>query len=554
MQSDVLAIGAPSRGAADGSFIDLVSLTVDGTTGDVVTATQSVYSQYATLGLTLSLSSDATYLAAYYTADQLVVFHPVLSPARASMEYDTATDSDLLVLYPSAFYADSIQLSLPYLLVSGVMADSGAAVVPTLLVYEGTGWPSTVTAWTLTSTLSLSAAVAGLSFGYPARLLPVAASVLADSTAVTAVGCPPQQTVYVTHTSSTSIGALQNDPSASGLNNFGASVAVSADGETVFVLATEGMLVFSAASLLKSNTSAAVNAVELAESILPNRQQHAELTYSSYSSLAVTSNVTLVLPSTASEPLLIPFVSSSLAFDSAHNDFVPCPAGSYRSLNAPTSLSPCLFCPVGTYSSAHGSTSCTNCTEEEYCPAGSTHPYTTDTITESPESTIPEFETESFEESFEDLLINGIFSPTTVPMIIAFIIAGVTLIAVFLYVVIVKSRQYVLKVLKLYRFALMPNEEEEREKELEVKTLLDELLDEREQHAPRCPHAVVPAGHNRQPSAPGGAVAHHGEHHSAAAASLERRGSTRSPEGELATARRHEEQRVIEDTKMQVRP
>ena len=515
LQADVLAIGAPSRGFNDGSFIDLIPLSVTAS-GSIDTANhQSLYSPTSpTLGLTLSLSSDATYLAAYYDADQLVVFHPVLIPARSQPQYNTAQpDADLLVPYPAAFYVDSMQLSLPYLLVSGVMADSGAAMQPTVLVYEGIGWPGTVTAWMLqpTSPITLSAAAAGLVLGYPARSLPVAASVV-DGTAVIAVGCPSQQTVYTTQSSSAIVGALESDPTSSFLTTFGTAVAVSNDGKTTFVLATEGMLVFSTASLLTSNASEAVNVVDVAESILPNRQQHSGSTYSSYSSLAVSNNVTLVLPTTSTTPLLVPFVSASLTFDSTLDTFVACPAGSYRPATTTASLSPCLFCPVGAYSSTTGSSSCINCTADEYCPAGSTYPYDATDISEEPESTIPEFETESFEESFEDLLINGIFSPTTVPMIIAFVIAGVTLLTVVLYVLL--RREWLLRVLKLYRFALMPDEEEEREKELEVKNLLDELLDEREKHAPRCPHAIVPStptAHSRHPSAPGGA-AHHSQH------------------------------------------
>ena len=540
LQADVLAIGAPSRGTADGSFIDLVSLSID-RVGNIVTANQTIYSTEATLGLALSLSRDATYLASYYTADQLVVYHPVLG--RVAPQYNT-DDSDLLVPYPSAFYVDSMHLSLPYLLVTGVVADSGSAFVPTLLVYVGVGWPSTITTWALNATIALSEATTTLSLGYPSHSLPVAASVLVGGSAMVVVGSPSQQTVYITQTSSTAIGALESDPVASALTTFGTFVALSADGKTAFVLATEGMLVFSTTTLLESNASEAVDVIDVAESILPNRQQHSTASYSSYSSLAVSNNLTLVLPSSSSTPLLVPFVSASVTFDSALDVFVACSAGSYRPTTTTASLSPCLFCPVGTYSSSTGSSSCTECTDDEYCPAGSTYPYTQDAISETPESTIPEFETESFEENFEDLLVNGLFSPTTVPMIIAFALAGVTLVAVLLYMVWKGGRQWVLKVLKLYRYALMPDEEEEREKELEVKSLLDELLDEREKHAPRCPHAVAPA-HSRKPSS---------QHHNQPEHSVEHqpvRASIRSEAEQLAIARRHEEQRVIEDSKLQ---
>ena len=549
LEADVLVVGAPSRVVTDGSFIDLVSLSINAG-GDVVTANQTIYSTEATLGLTLSLSDDATYLAAYYDSDQLVVFHPVLSPARSQPQYNTAQDLDLLVPYPSAFYVDSMQFALPYLLVSGGLADSGAAMQPTLLVYEGIGWPGTVSAWSLTATITLSVVASNLPLGYPMRSLPIAATVLAGGNgAMVIVGCPSQQTAYVTQTSSAAIGALESDPVGSALTTFGTAVAMSADGKTAFVLATEGMLVFSTATLLASNATEAVNVVELAESILPNRQQHSGSTYSSYSSLAVSSNLTLVLPTSSTTPLLAPFVSASVTFDSTLDAFVACSAGSYRPATSSTSLSPCLFCPVGTYSSRTGSSSCTSCTEEEYCPAGSTYPYAADTITEVPEPTIPEFETESFEESFEDLLINGIFSPTTIPMIIAFALSGVTLIVVLLYVV--WRNQYVLKLLKLYRFALMPDEEEEREKELEVKSLLDELLDEREKHAPRCPHAVVlstPLDKERKPSIPRESSQHNHPDHEHDL--HERRGSARSAEEELAIAKRHGEQQVIEDSKV----
>ena len=325
---------------------------------------------------------------------------------------------------------------------------------------------------------------------------------------------------------------------------------MSADSKTVFVLGTEGMLVFSTTTLMASNASEAINAIDVAESILPNRQQHTGSSYDSYSSLAVNNNLTLVLPTAFTTPLLVPFVSASVTFDSTLDTFVACPAGSYRSSSTTASLLPCLFCPVGTYSPTPGSSSCMNCTAEEYCPAGSTYPYTQDDISEEPEATVPEFETESFEESFEDLLINGIFSPTTIPMIIAFVLAGVTLLAVVLYVVWRGGRKWVLMVLKLYRFALMPDEEEEREKEFELKSLMDEMLEEREKHAPRCPHAVVPQTpptHSRHPSAPDGAAR---QTHSEQADEHRRRHSTRSAEDELATARRHEEQKVIEDSKM----
>ena len=497
LQADVLAVGAPSRGATDASFIELVSLSLSAS-GSLVTASQSIYSSAPTLGLALSLSSDAQYLAAYYDADQLVVYHPVLDRSQPQL-----STGDVLVPYPSAFYVDSMQLSLPYLLVTGAEADAGAAMLPTLLVYEGVGWPGTITAWISNSTRTLSDSAAALPLSYPARALPVSASVLADNSAVVAVGCPSQQTVYVTRTSSTVVGALGNDPTNSALTSFGAAVALSADGQTAFVLAAEGMLVFSTEALLASNDTAVANAVAAAESVLPNRQQHLDAWYSSYSSLAVSNNLTLVLPSASTTPLLVPFVSASVAFDSATDTFIACPAGSYRPVTTTASLSPCLFCPVGTYSSTTGSSACTNCTDEEYCPAGSTYPYAADSISESPESTIPEFETESFEESFEDLLINGIFSPTTVPMLIAFVIAGVTLVAVVLYVAWKASRLVMGKVLGLYRFALMPDEEEEREKEMEVKWLVDELLEERDKKAPRCPHAVVPntPQRSRRPSA-----------------------------------------------------
>ena len=199
LQANVLAIGAPSRSGTDGSFIDLVSLSVDAS-GSIVTANQTIYSINATLGLTLSLSSDASYLAAYYDSEQLVVYHPVLD--RFDPQYNTASELDLLVPYPSAFYVDSILLSLPQLLVTGVMADSGFALIPTLLVYEGIGYPGNVTEWRWMFTQPLSAVAATVPLGYPARSLPLAASVLPGNSAMVAVGCSSQQTVYVTTTGS----------------------------------------------------------------------------------------------------------------------------------------------------------------------------------------------------------------------------------------------------------------------------------------------------------------------------------------------------------------
>ena len=572
LQSNLLIIGNPSSSPSSPSspspptpsFLDLLLLF--STPTSIAYTRQSIYSLTSPyLGLTFSLSPDALYLAAYYTPSSLLVLHPVW--ARASDQPDLS-GTDVLITLPPTFYADSVDLHPPWLSVTGFDL-IGVDALPTLLVYQAEYTAGVITTWTLNASLPLppvtpsSSGVSSFApLFLPAGALPVASSPGADAPII--VGAPSLSAVFLTSLPSLpALTSLQSSP-GTGADSLGLDVRLADDASTAYILASQGLLIFplptlSAFSSPPStlNTTGPVDVTGLAQSMAPNRlQTFPGEGLTTFVGVAVGANLTTVL-STDAAVFLLPSTASSMFYSNVGGGFVQCPAGSYRPASAVTSL-PCEFCAVGTYAPAPGSTSCLACTSDEYCPAGSTYPYPSSAISESPESSIPEFESESFSENFEDLLINGIFNPTTVPMMIAFIVAGVTGLSVVLYAVVVRLRPYVYRVLWLYSFALMPNEEEEKEKEEELKLVLNELLEEREKHAPRCPHAVAPrrsvSQHAHALHQSGGAehddspyMQHHSASeshaHAAAAAAADDAGDARLREVRAS-------QRVVEEAKM----
>ena len=502
LQSDLLVIGNPSSSphSSPTSFLDLLLLSSISPPSPSITYTlASIYSLNSPyLGLAFSLSPDAAYLAAYLDPSSLIVLHPVW--ARASDQ--PGLPSDVSISLPPTFYADSLDLHPPYLHVTGVNA-TGTLALPTLLVYTATYTAGEITSWTLAASLPLPLVTPATSplnsfppLYLPARALPVASSSAPDTAIV--VGAPSLSAVFLTSLPSLPPATSLQSASATGTDRFGLDVQLSDDGGTAYILAAQGLLMFPVPALNASSSSplaspAPVDVTLLAESMVPNRlQTFPGEGLTTFAGVAVTANLTTLL-STSTQLFLLPSTTSSLSYSNADSTFTPCPAGSYLpSSPTPTSL-PCQFCPVGTYTNTPGSTSCTPCdVASQYCPAGSVWPYTLASISEAPESSVPEFESESFSENFEDLLINGIFNPSTVPMVVAFVVAGVTGLCVALYAVVVRARPYVYRVLQLYSFALMPDEEEEKEKEEELKLVLNELLEQREKTMPRCPHAVAP--------------------------------------------------------------
>ena len=531
LQSDLLLIGNPSRDlSSSSSFIDLVLLS--SSSSAILTQTQTLYATSTPyLGLVFSLSDDADYLVAHYTADTFAVFHPVWN--RAQDQLNSAGDFDVLVTYPAAFYPDSFDLHPPYLAVTGMMVTSGVSVVPTLLLYTAQGSGQVISGWSLNSSVPLPLVAPPSSplnalplsaLSLPSRALPVSFSNASGS--VVLVGMPSSEVVFIAALPAVSPPAsLQNAPSSSLVSQFGLDVRVSDDAGTAYVLSAQGLLTFSTSTLLAfaqpsplsdgSNATAPINVVQVADSLSPNRQQpFLSDAAAVFVAVALSANLTAVLPggADAARVFLLPATTSPLYYDNGQMAFVQCPPGQYRPSSPTATALPCTFCPTDSFSTYPGSTSCTPCSDDEYCPAGSTYPYPLEVIGEEPEDSIPEFESESFSENFEDLLINGIFSPSTVPMVIAFVVAGVTALSLVLYLACIRTRPYVLRVLSLYSYALMPNEEEEKEKEEELKAVLNEILEEREKHAPKCPHAIAPRrSHSSKAPAP------HGGGHVAAA-------------------------------------
>ena len=513
LQQNLLAIGSPSKdlsSSSPASFIDLVQLSLNASGGINASSSQTLYaSDTAYLGLSFSLSSDAQYLAAFYTADALVIFHPVWN--RSEPQYNTGADSDVMLQYPADFYADSFELHPPHLAVTGMTTSSGVAAVPTLLLYVAQSVGGVWSNWVLSSSLTLaqqlpaSSAANTLpiaSMSLPSNALPVSFSATASSPIL--VGVPALETVFMTTLPSPSLSNLyylQNDAAVSQLAQFASDVKLSDDTDTAFVLSQQGLVTFATASLLAAAcspdnaTGCAVNVLLAADSIAPNRFQYDSAVAVSYVAVAASASLTVLMPAPASltSPFLLPATAAAVYYDNVIGQFSACPPGSYRAPSSSATASPCTFCPVNTYSPQPGSTSCLNCTAGQYCPAGSTYPFNTTVVSREPASDVPEFSSESFADSFEDLLINAIFNPDTVPVIMAVVLAGVTLLAVGCYWAFECSRPVVKPVLWLYRFALMPNEEEEKEKENEVKGILNELLEQREKQQPvyKCPHAVL---------------------------------------------------------------
>ncbi|CAF1145965.1 unnamed protein product, partial [Didymodactylos carnosus] len=426
------------------------------------------------LGLFLALSSDGNKLAAFYDFQSIVVFNDVLT--RTGNQYFNTSQGDLKLTYPTGFYADSISYKQRWIVVSGLMiAQNGAGIcIPAVTVWQ---WNLTSNTWDM---LTSSASTGTIPFPairsstwdptnavnflftpqctfLPSNLLPIKIS---NDGQYMVLGVPVWQSVFCGTTADffTTQLILFGSPDTVDKLNFGKSVDFAAQDSSLIQIQSQG-LIFILNSLVWNSS----DPFHLASSIVPNRLQrksfHDTVTQRFFTQSASSSNLTVALynsnpldPSTELFP--IPTALPGEQFDFGLNEYIPCPRGRYKLLGQ----SPCALCPLGTYQDEIGQTNCKPCDPANYCSLGSTAQISPlNEVWELPES-FEDFDAEAFREGFEDLLINAIFSPTTPPMIILFIIAGTTAIILILYLIPGTGylHPYFKKALSLYEWVLLP--------------------------------------------------------------------------------------------------
>ena len=475
-QLDRIIVGNPNQlppsPSTTVSFIDVLTLTASALSGlgqavwnvsaETIWAFDSPY-----LGTVASLSPSASALASLYSLDSIAVFSPIT--ARASPTFAPATDALLTV--PLTFYIDSLQLMDTALYVTGTTTTTMQQATLLLFTLQGTN------AWTMTSTLPLtrvspaSALLNSLTFAsslgsrvLPSRALPL--DVSADES-LAVIGVPRWGTTFLvdltdpTFPSPSSLRFLVNDPVASGDADFGLDVSIALTGAStelsLAIAVAARALIIPVSTFIADATQAGllstlmpVPAVSLAEVVYPNLRQFdaASAFDRPCESVAISSAVVVVqmardaraLTSLASGEkfLIIPALQPGKEVNLTSESIIDCPPGSFRDTSM-INTQPCAFCPVGQYASTAGSTECIDCGGDDgsdaYCPLGSVYPYSQSVVSATYPTFLPYFQAESFAETYEELLINGIFGPKNASMVVLYTCFGLTMVLILLVVV-----------------------------------------------------------------------------------------------------------------------